>query len=133
MASTSRRSFPYPATSSAVNVPGDVQALAEAVDAAFDSALITTKAASAILTEADIGKIVEMDVATANTLTIPSGLPAGKALLVVQIGAGQTTLVQGAGVTIVRRYGLVMTGQGAGVLLYSRSTTQWVAIGGITA
>ena len=52
------------------------------------------------LLAADNGKVVEMNKATANTLTVPSGVfTAGQQVLITQYGAGQTTLV-GSGVTL---------------------------------
>jgi len=52
------------------------------------------------LEASDNGKVVEMNKATANTLTVPSGVfTAGQQVLVTQYGAGQTTLL-GAGVTL---------------------------------
>ena len=52
------------------------------------------------LVATDNGQVVEMNKATANTLTVPSGVfSAGQQVLVTQYGAGQTTLV-GSGVTL---------------------------------
>jgi len=52
----------------------------------------------------DDGKLVEMNNASANTLTVPPNssvaFPVGSQILVLQTGAGQTTLVAGAGVTV---------------------------------
>lgn len=45
-------------------------------------------------------KEIEMDVATANTFTVNSGLTGIEPLAISQGGAGQTTIVAGAGVTI---------------------------------
>lgn len=52
------------------------------------------------LVAADNGQVVEMNKATANTLTVPSGVfSAGQQVLVTQYGAGQTTIA-GSGVTL---------------------------------
>lgn len=52
------------------------------------------------LVAADNGQVVEMNKATANTLTVPSGVfSAGQQVLITQYGAGQTTIV-GSGVTL---------------------------------
>ena len=52
------------------------------------------------LVAADNGKAIEMNKATANTLTVPSGVfTAGQQVLITQYGAGQTTIV-GSGVTL---------------------------------
>lgn len=52
------------------------------------------------LVAADNGQVIEMNKATANTLTVPSGVfSAGQQVLVTQYGAGQTTIA-GSGVTL---------------------------------
>jgi hypothetical protein len=65
--------------------------------------LITTnrQTASYTLVLADADKLVEMNVATANNLIVPASVfSAGTQILLAQYGAGQTTVVAGAGVTI---------------------------------
>lgn len=66
--------------------------------------LINTQTASYTLVLADASKLVYMNVASANTLTVPPNssvaFPVGTRILVGQYGAGQTTLTPGAGVTI---------------------------------
>jgi hypothetical protein len=52
------------------------------------------------LLAADNGKIVTLNNAAAITLTIPSGLGAGFSCLVIQLGAGQVTVVAGGGATL---------------------------------
>lgn len=63
--------------------------------------------ASYTLAVGDIDNGVEMNVASANNLTVPpnSSVPiaVGKSIMVAQYGAGQTTIVAGAGVTIRSR------------------------------
>lgn len=52
------------------------------------------------LVATDNGQVVEMNKATANTLTVPSGVfTAGQQVLITQYGAGQTTIT-GSGVTL---------------------------------
>lgn len=55
------------------------------------SANITSVAANYPLTAADNGKVIQATSASAITITIPSGLPAGFNCTVVQMGAGQIT------------------------------------------
>jgi hypothetical protein len=55
------------------------------------SANITSVAANYPLTAADNGKVIQSTSASAITITIPSGLPAGFNCTVVQMGAGQIT------------------------------------------
>lgn len=72
----------------------------------MDADIVTTnrQSASYTLTLTDRSKLVEMDVATANNLTIPLNssvaFPIGTKIDVAQYGAGQTTFVATVGVTI---------------------------------
>jgi hypothetical protein len=98
---------------------------------------INTQTASYQLVLTDAGKIIEMNVGTGNTLTIPPNSTAafatGVRIDIVQIGAGQTTIAAGAGVTI-RSGGskLKITGQYSAASLYKRGTDEWVLAGDIT-
>jgi hypothetical protein len=93
--------------------------------------------ASYTLALSDSQKIVEMNVSSANTLTIPPNssvaYPVGTSILVVQTGAGQTTITAGAGVTINSYLGLKIIGRWAGCTLIKRATDTWVAVGGLVA
>ena len=53
---------------------------------------IQAKTASYSLVAADNGKIITMNVASANTLTVPASLDVGFNCTVIQLGAGQTTI-----------------------------------------
>jgi hypothetical protein len=102
---------------------------------------IVTKTASATLalTDALSGRdaMVEMDVATANTLTVPpNGTVAfeiGTVINVHQRGAGQTTIVQGAGVTVRTDETLKLRKQWATAVLIKRGTDEWVLAGSLEA
>lgn len=93
--------------------------------------------ASYTLALADAQKVVEMNVATANTITIPSNdtvsFPVGTSILVVQTGAGQTTIAASVGVTVNSYLGLKIVGRWAGCTLIKRATDTWVAVGGLVA
>jgi len=87
---------------------------------------------------ADGGKLVEMNNASANTLTVPPNssvaFPVGSQILVLQTGAGQTTLAPDTGVTINSKDGnLKLSDQWCGVTLIKRATDVWVAIGDLSA
>lgn len=92
-----------------------------------------TQGASYQLALSDDGGIVEMNVAGANNLTVPNNntvpLPVGFRCKVVQIGAGLTTAVAAAGVTIRCRHTLVSAGQYAVFELYQRAANDWVLSG----
>jgi hypothetical protein len=99
---------------------------------------INTQSESYTLALADTTKIVQMNVATANNLTIPQNssieFPIGTNIDIIQIGAGQTTLVADTNVTInSKNNALKLTGQWSGVSIYKRDTNTWVAIGDLTS
>ena len=96
-----------------------------------------TQTASYTLVLSDAGKAVEMNVGTANDLTVPPNstvaFPVGTVVEVCQIGAGVTTIVAGAGVTINTPETLVLAGQWSTVSLRKRATDVWVLAGYTTA
>lgn len=99
---------------------------------------INTQTASYTLVLTDGFKTVEMNVGSANNLTVPPNadvaFPVGTMIDPVQIGAGQTTVVAGSGVTISSKGGnLKLTGQWSGATLYKRATNTWVLIGDLSA
>ena len=86
----------------------------------------------------DDGKVVEMNNASANTLTVPPNssvaFPVGAQILVLQTGAGQTTLAAGAGVTINSKDGnLKLSAQWCAATLIKRATDTWVVVGDLSA
>lgn len=74
------------------------------VTAAQASAYVNTQTDSYTLVLADAGGRVHMNKSTANNLTVPPNsdvaFPVGTEIEIKQIGAGQTTIVAGAGVTL---------------------------------
>lgn len=99
--------------------------------------LITTnrQTASYTLVLGDADKLVEMNVATANNLTVPASVfSAGTQILLAQYGAGQTTIVAGAGVTIRSNGGkLKLNVQYSGATLIFLSATECYLFGDIVA
>ena len=93
--------------------------------------------ASYTLVAGDAQKIIEMNVSTANTLTIPLdssvNFPVGTSIVVVQTGTGQTTIAGAAGVTVNSFLGLKIIGRWAGCTLVKRAANTWVAVGGLVA
>ena len=86
----------------------------------------------------DAGLMVEMNVATANNLTIPlnSAVPfvIGQIIEIAQYGAGQTTIVPTSGVTIRSYTGLTkLSGQYAAATLTKVGTNEWYLFGNLTA
>lgn len=97
---------------------------------------INLQLASYVLVLTDKGKTIEMNVAGANTLTIPPNssvaFPIKSYLNLAQVGAGQTTIAPGAGVTIHARNGLKTAGQWALVTFYQRAIDEWICGGDLT-
>jgi hypothetical protein len=109
-----------------------------ALDAKVNS-LVTIDAETAsytlILTNQD--QMVEMNVGSANTLTVPANssvaFPIGTRIHVVQTGSGQTTITPAGGVTVNGTPGLKTRAQWSAVTLVKRATDTWVAFGDLTA
>lgn len=99
---------------------------------------INTQTASYVLVLADAGKIIEMNSASANNLTVPPNSSVAFAtntrIDLCSIGAGQTTVVAGSGVTIHSvNSRLKLTTQYSGGTLYKRGTDEWVLLGDIAS
>lgn len=119
---------------SAANVNQITEGVNDLAIATFSS----TKTASYTLALVDAAQVVNMNVTTANNLTVPLNssvaFPIGTQILIYQSGAGQTTIVATGGVTI-RSQGskLKIGGQyGVGGLL-KIGTDEWVAFGNLAA
>jgi hypothetical protein len=102
--------------------------------------LITTnrQTASYTLVLGDADKLVEMNVATANDLTIPLNssvaFATGTQILLAQYGAGQTTIVPTSGVTVRSNGGkLKLNVQYSGATLIKIGTDEWYLFGDIVA
>lgn len=97
---------------------------------------IQANTASYTLVLADNGKVVTQSVASANNLTIPQNssvpFPVGATIVVIQIGAGQTTIVAGTGSTVQSSQGLKIRTQWGAVTLIKIATNTWVVSGDTT-
>ena len=93
------------------------------------------KTASYTLVVGDNGKMIEMNVASANTLTIDASIfSAGNQILISQYGAGQTTITAGAGVTLRSSGGKLKTSaQYALITIIAISSTEFYVAGDLTA
>jgi hypothetical protein len=145
------KGFPYPSDTDPVDVPADIQALAESVDAELDDYLTTAAAAatyalkslatnaragSYTLVIGDAGKVVEMS--GGGTLTIPTNasvaFPVGTEITVLQTGASQVTIAGTGGVTVNSAGGyLKIAAQWSAVTLIKRAADTWVAVGALVA
>ena len=84
-----------------------------------------------VLTDQD--KLVEMNAATALNITVPPNssvaFPTGSQVHVLQVGAGQVTVVAGTGVTVNSSDGLKLRTQWSPATLIKRATNTWVLMG----
>jgi hypothetical protein len=110
------------------------------LDAAKTNKLITTnrQTASYTLVLSDADKLVEMNVGSANNLTIPLNssvaFSTGTQILLAQYGAGQTTIVATSGVTVRSNGGkLKLNVQYSGATLIKIGTDEWYLFGDIVA
>lgn len=102
--------------------------------------LVTTnrQTASYTLVLSDAGKTIEMNVGSANNLTVPLNssvaFPIGTQIDAIQYGAGQTTIVATSGVTIRSQSGYLKIGvQYSAVTLIKIATNEWYCIGNLVA
>jgi hypothetical protein len=93
------------------------------------------KTASYTLVSSDNNKLIEMNVATANNVTIDNSVfTAGNQILVSQYGAGQVTFVAGSGVTLRSPGGkLKLTGQYSLATIICISASEFYISGDLTA
>lgn len=101
------------------------------------SLTINAQTDSYTLVLSDAGKQVEMNKATGNTLTVPLNssvaFPIGTTILVVQTGAGQTTIAGAVGVTVNATPGLKLRTQWSAGTLVKRDTDTWILMGDTSA
>lgn len=108
------------------------------INGVLQETIVTNRqTASYTLALADRGKLVEMNVATANNLTVPLdssvAFPVGTKIDLSQYGAGQTTVVATSGVTVRSAGGaLKLAAQYSGVTLVKIATNEWYLFGDIT-
>lgn len=111
-------------------------AILDYVDARVERVDAAAQAANYTLALADAGTVVEGTKATAQTVTVPPNasvaFPVGAVIEVVQIGAGQVTIVAGSGVTLRTAATLTTRAQYSAVVLRQRATDEWVVGGDLT-
>jgi hypothetical protein len=98
---------------------------------------INAQTASYTLALSDANKIVEMNVATANNVTVPDstvGFPVGTNITIIQAGAGQTTLLAAATVVIQSANGWTkINSQYGAVTLVKKDANTWYLFGNLNA
>ena len=99
----------------------------------LSSSGIQAKTASYSLVAADNGKIITMNVATANTLTVPESLDVGFNCTIIQLGAGQTTITA-SGTTLNSYQGyLKISGQHGSASIVSYTSNVYNVAGSLSA
>jgi hypothetical protein len=104
----------------------------------FTTVGTNAKTASYTLVLTDQSKVVEINNASANTLTIPTNasvpFPVGTYILFIQTGAGQTTITPADGtVTINGTPGLKTRTQWSSATIMKRATNTWIVMGDVVA
>jgi hypothetical protein len=120
-------------TLTSLSVSGNVSV----TGAVIDHVITNQQTASYTLALSDDGDLVEMNVGSANNLTVPAdntvNFPVGTSIDILQVGSGQTTIVAASGVTINRSTGLKLRTQWSAATLIKRAANTWVAIGDLSA
>ncbi len=101
-------------------------------------AAINPRTADYALALVDMYRTVEMSVAVANVLTVPTNasvaFPIGTTIDIVQTGAGKTTVAPAGGVTVNSTAGLLsIAAQWSRATLQKRATDTWVLTGALIA
>lgn len=120
-------------TLTTLSVSGNVSVTGSVVD----HFITNQQTSSYTLALTDDGKMVEMNVGSANNLTVPAdntvNFPIGTSIDILQVGAGQTTIVAASGVTINRATGLKLRAQWSAATIIKRAANTWVAVGDLSA
>lgn len=114
-------------------------AAANDIDALFtltSNIVQTTQTASYTLVLSDAASLIDMNSASAVNVTVPPNsavaFDIGAVIEICQFGAGQVTIVAGAGVTIRTPSSLTTRAQYSTVSLRKRATDEWVVSGDVT-
>jgi hypothetical protein len=97
---------------------------------------INSRAGSYTIQGSDRSRLVEINSADPNNLTVPSdstfNFPIGTKIDILQSGIGQTTISAASGVTINSVSGLKLSDQWAAATLVKRGANSWVLIGSLS-
>jgi hypothetical protein len=98
---------------------------------------INSQTVSYTLVLSDASKLVEINSGSANNLTVPLNssvaFPVGTQVSLLQVGAGQMTVVATGGVTINPASMLKLRAQWSSATLIKRATDTWVLVGDTSA
>lgn len=114
-------------------VNADINSAASIDIGKIADATIDNKTSNYVLVLSDKNKIIEMNVGSANTLTVPTNsnvaFPIGSQLIVFQQGAGKTQIIGQSGVTIRSTPGVYLRAQYSSATLLKRATDEWYLSG----
>lgn len=99
-------------------------------------AVVTVQTASYTLVLGDAGTIIEMNVASANNLTVPTNASVafvvGTVIEICQYGAGQVTIVAAGGVTLDTPATLTTRARYSSIGLRKHATNEWIVSGDLS-
>ena len=125
--------------SSGVIVNADISSTAAIEQGKIADATIDTKTATYTLVLTDKNKFIEMNVGSANDVTVPTNanvaFPIGSQIHITQYGAGKTRVVaQTPATTTIRATpGVFLRAQYASATLIKRGTDEWYLVGDLSA
>ena len=103
----------------------------------ISDAAISSKSNNYTLALADKRTVIEMNIGSANTLTVPPNssvaFPVGAEITVYQYGGGKTQILAGSGVTIRSTPGNYLRAQYSVATLIKRATDEWILFGDLSA
>ena len=118
--------------------PQDARDLIVSLQSLTTTIAINYRTAAYTLALSDAGLIVEMDMATAMNVTVPSnatiggsGWPVGTVIQIMQMGIGQVNIV-GGGVSIYTSSSYTTRAQWSVITLRQRAANWWVLSGDLT-
>lgn len=92
----------------------------------------TVTAQTLTLVPTDIHGCIQTTAGAAVTVTVPTGLPDGASVDILQAGAGQVTFVAGSGMTLHTASSLSARAQWSVVSVFVRTSTDAVVFGDLT-
>ena len=102
---------------------------------ALPNILLKEKLANHILDLSDAGYLIQMNSSSSNSLIVPPdssvNFAQGTKIEVLQVGAGETQIVPGSGVSVEYLDGLKISGQWGLATLIKRSSNNWILSGNL--
>lgn len=120
-----------------VIVNADISTTAAIEASKVSNPTLNAKTSNYQLALPDRSQIIEMNVGSANTVTVPTNttaaFPIGTQITIIQNGTGKTQIVAAVGVTILSTPGLFLRTRYSSATLIKRATNEWYAFGDLSA